>query len=553
MTIASLLLALITAANGPAASGADAPVLLDFHADWCGPCQQMRPVVKQFIRDGYPVKSVDIDRSSSVAERYDVRAVPTFIVVDGSGRELARTSGYQPVSDLERFYRAAALKAKPPQNSNAHTGDEEDADDRGAMDVRVEDRDDGIPVKRTGRRVDPGDQAQEPAPARAKAAALNPDPWETSVRIRVLARNSVGFGSGTVIYSTPRESLILTCAHIFKLDGRAKPVPPSQFPRDIKIDLFDGKLRGERPAQVHFLETVDGEAVDYDFVLDVGLIRIRPGRRLPASHVVPAYWKPDRNMGMTTVGCSEGQDATAWRTVIVNPRMPGSIIGSPSYEAIECRQAPKQGRSGGGLFTDNGFIAGVCNFAEPRGNHGLYATPTSIYRLLDRNQLASLYAPVPRDGGTLVADAPARSRPRASVRAQSPDPDAGEKVARQSANDELMIPDPSAIGVPELLAPTAERQPRKTNASTTARRIAWMPKPAEPARTSIPTDLSLDPAADHDHFGASIKPRAEAEPGVNAEDVASAPTEVGAPSTKPKWHAVRPAVVANGAESKVSE
>ena len=40
---------------------------------------------------------------------------------------------------------------------------------------------------------------------------------------------------------------------------------PSEFPRKIMIDLFDGKLHGENPAQVHFVETVEGQAVDYDF------------------------------------------------------------------------------------------------------------------------------------------------------------------------------------------------------------------------------------------------------------------------------------------------
>ena len=47
------------------------------------------------------------------------------------------------------------------------------------------------------------------------------------------------------------------------------------------IDLFDGKLHGERPAQVHFVESVEGQAVDYDFTLDVGLIRIRPDAASP--------------------------------------------------------------------------------------------------------------------------------------------------------------------------------------------------------------------------------------------------------------------------------
>src|SRR5207245_1260906 len=86
--------------------------------------------------------------------------------------------------------------------------------------------------------------------------------------------------------------------------------------------------------------------------------------------------------------CSEGHDATAWNTTIVSPSMHG-LAGNPQYEAIECITAPKQGRSGGGLYTSDGYIAGVCDFAEPRGNHGLYATPTSIYSILDRTASTS--------------------------------------------------------------------------------------------------------------------------------------------------------------------
>src|SRR5262249_6691504 len=196
-----------------------------------------------------------------------------------------------------------------------------------------------------------------------------------------------------------------------------KQVAPSQFPRRIMIDLFDGNLQGTKPAKVHFLEAVEGRAVDYDFTRDVGLIRIRPGRRLPACRVVPAHWEPQWRMKVITVGFSEGHDATAWSTVINRPRIQNFLSGNATYEAIECDVAPKQGRSGGGLFTTDGYIAGVCNFAEPQGNHGLYATPRSIYTLLDRNKLAVLYAPAVGGSGTMVADGrkPSGAHPRPGV------------------------------------------------------------------------------------------------------------------------------------------
>jgi hypothetical protein len=313
----------------------------------------------------------------------------------------------------------------------------------------------------------------------------------------VLSNRSTGFGSGTVIHSTPDESLILTCAHIFKLDGR-KQALPAEFPREIKIDLFDGNLTGTK---VHFLEAVSGWAVDYDFNRDVGLIRIKPGRRLPSCRVVPAHWQPQSRMQVLTVGCSEGHDATAWHTVITKARIQNFLQGNPTYEAIECDVAPKQGRSGGGLFTDDGYLAGVCNFAEPTGNHGLYATPRSIYKLLDRNDLMALYAPVSRGSGTLLADrggaAQARRKaPVAVARAQSPDQDETDRRQGAVNGDELVVPDPGRLGIPQPMNAQAEDSPRP--ASNTTRRIAWQPRPAQRAE---PTDLKMDPAADHDQFG----------------------------------------------------
>src|SRR5207248_2180136 len=125
---------------------------------------------------------------------------------------------------------------------------------------------------------------------------------------------------------------------------------------------------------------------------------------------------------------------------IVNPSMHG-LSGNPQYEAIECVTAPKQGRSGGGLYTSDGYIAGVCDFAEPRGNHGLYATPTSIYHILDRNNLSLCYAPVKGPSQTLLANnRPGNRRPSgpAIARGQSPDRDESNLV---------MIPPPELLGI----------------------------------------------------------------------------------------------------------
>ena len=235
--------------------------------------------------------------------------------------------------------------------------------------------------------------------------------------------------------------MILTCAHLFKDTSLRQQYAPKRFPHKIAVHLFDGVLHGMKPAMVHPIESVVGEAVDYDFESDVGLIRIRPGRKLPSTPVVPSFWKPKEGMMMTTVGCSEGHNATAWTTYISNPNLKGAV-GSHRYEAIECQYAPKQGRSGGGLYTSDGYLAGVCDFAEPTRNHGLYASPQSIYQILDRNQLTLCYQPKARRDDTLVADrGPAPSPPpRTKLRAQS-----GPATTRPVKQKFIPLPDPEVV------------------------------------------------------------------------------------------------------------
>jgi len=345
-----------------------------------------------------------------MASRYNVTGVPTFIIVDAKGRELARNSGAQPATELVALY--AEGKAKLHRNTELASQ----------------------------RSESPAEDAPAETPATVESAQ-NPKPWQTGVRIRIQTPRSWEFGSGTIITSNDEETIILTCAHIFKDDDVRQQYPPKRFPHKIAIDLFDGELHGMKPAMVHPIETVAGEAVDYDFASDVGLIRIRPGRKLPASPVVPPFWKPKEGMMMTTVGCSEGNNATAWTTYITNANLKGAV-GSNRYEAIECLHAPKQGRSGGGLYTSDGYVAGVCDFAEPTRNHGLYAAPRSIYQMLDRNRLTFCYEPkARRDDGTMLADrGPASPPPRTKLRAQN------GPTTRPIKQKLIPLPSPEVVG-----------------------------------------------------------------------------------------------------------
>ena len=60
---------------------ADRPVLVDFYADWCGPCKMMGPVVEEISGEFDDVKvcKINIDEEMEVAQRYGVMSIPTFI------------------------------------------------------------------------------------------------------------------------------------------------------------------------------------------------------------------------------------------------------------------------------------------------------------------------------------------------------------------------------------------------------------------------------------------------------------------------------------------
>lgn len=81
---------------------AEVPVLIDFWANWCGPCRMMSPVIDKIAEemgDKVKVCKVNVDENYELAEKYEIMTIPAFIIVK-NGAETGRTIGVQPKEDI---------------------------------------------------------------------------------------------------------------------------------------------------------------------------------------------------------------------------------------------------------------------------------------------------------------------------------------------------------------------------------------------------------------------------------------------------------------------
>lgn len=83
----------------------DIPVVVDFYADWCGPCKMMAPVLKQLV-DGLQgkikVAKFNVDVDNQLAGKYGISSIPCLILFKG-GEEADRLVGFKPLPELQKW------------------------------------------------------------------------------------------------------------------------------------------------------------------------------------------------------------------------------------------------------------------------------------------------------------------------------------------------------------------------------------------------------------------------------------------------------------------
>ena len=430
--------------------GQQAPVLLDFTASWCKPCQQMRPAIEQLKAAGYPIQEVDYDERQDLARQYQVTSVPTFVLV-ANGRVVARQSGACSPRQLAGMFTAlraptenvaqAPVKPRgpilpntnppmlqappldpPPTQAPVHADVRAGFNVAAAAPQNYQARPAGTssmprtapPLSTAAEHssavaVNQSRSAPPHAPARTlqgpppqstqfappamqappatqftAAPAASPAPttdadtaermaMHATVRIEVKDEGGASVATGTIIDQHGGELLVLTCGHVFK---------SSKGKGQILVDTFYPGGAQDIPGQLVAWEVKDR---------DVGLISFRPTVKPQVAKIAlqKNYRKGDL---VFSIGCDHGDDPTMQMTKIT------SIDRYHGASNIEIAGQPVDGRSGGGLFTSEGELIGVCNAADPTDDEGIYAALPAIQKHLVANGMRHLVTGQPQAG-----------------------------------------------------------------------------------------------------------------------------------------------------------
>ena len=402
-----MIMLLMMAVDGASGSTPDVQ-LLDFSASYCGPCQQMVPILQSMGKEGYPVRQIDISSDPELTKRFNVDRIPTLVLLV-EGKEVKRFVGLTSGDELRQAMNQAAAalgekraeqsalsqpqfaktaaKAVPaavpvatvnplpaPRPEVAKVNEKQSLGDMFRRMIGKGDNADGSP---TLRGQDPA--ANGDVPLDASAASL-----ASTVRIRVAGKSTEDgkylqdVGTGTIVHSVTGQAIVLTCAHLFLNIAVKEAV--------VEIEVFEDGKPVTYPAKL----------VGGDHDADLALLRIRTTKLFPASPIHAQIPEPKVGQPLMSFGCNDGDDPTRLETKLVDINR---YDGPPNFV---CSVDPISGRSGGGLFGIDGSLMGVCSCADRKSHEGLYAAHGAIVELVKYCELGDILRPAVVAGGTVT-------------------------------------------------------------------------------------------------------------------------------------------------------
>ncbi len=196
------------------------------------------------------------------------------------------------------------------------------------------------------------------------------DPVQTALDATLLIRvhdpMGISLGTGTIVDVRANEALVLTCGHIFREAGESGTIACE----------LQGRHAGHK---------AEGVLIGYDLKRDVGLISIRTGQPLQPIQIAGPGHQPGQGDTVFAIGCGRGAPASVIRNQIIAVNR----YNGPANLVVGGR--PIDGRSGGGLFSEDGRLIGVCNAADPELDEGIYAALGPIHAELDARGLGFIF------------------------------------------------------------------------------------------------------------------------------------------------------------------
>ncbi|MCP4776075.1 MAG: trypsin-like serine protease [Planctomycetaceae bacterium] len=344
----------------------------------CPPCRQMDPVIERLVSQGYPVKTVHLETNRAWAQWANVQRTPTVIMLDSDDRIMKRFSGVIGGDVLQGWFANAGISPVAQKQNRLPKDWERHFDEPG----------ESAPSSGVGELSNPNPGSSNPGSSNPKNSYERLALRSTvKISLNVASQAYVDYASGTSIYSNGNSSLILTCGHLFRESNGAGKISVIASAEDGSVREFDGAL-------------LAWDAKNRD----VALVRVdHPGFQLPVNPIAPRATSDFETDNLFTLGCDYTNGATLGETYS-GIRQTGptirqtEILRRSNYSGIykfDIAGSPVQGRSGGGLFTRNGELIGVCNARICNADEGIYTGLDSVYWVIDKAGCGGFFQEAP--------------------------------------------------------------------------------------------------------------------------------------------------------------
>lgn len=461
----------------------DSPELLFFYDETSNIDPASAAAIKTAVESGFRIREIAARRFPRLAERFKVRSFPALIMLRRD-RMQARHDGRFTFPRIRQMFAKARERRldrrenfremlagnfgrtradAPPTLQGNNSGYVQTSSNSPATNSSATNSVGPAPVSnRIPKPLDRnGRFPVAHVPTTAEQIAFN-----ATVRLRVVDPSGTSHGTGTIIHSKGNDALVLTCGHIFR----------------------ESKGRGKVEGDVNFatgMQRISGQLISYDAdAHDIALIAIKTPQPIQAAPLAPPTSRFQLNQPVFTVGCDKANSPTIRRSHYKRLAIYDQV------EKYDVYGRPIDGRSGGGLFDDQGRLIGVCNAAAVQVDEGIYSGLRTIYGQLTSSHLVQLFDPLTQQRNQLVST----SQPSAQKFSKSMTSEGSGTAARLNQNSPSDLSGTRVRIPPSNLAMNSGWKSVGSSQSPTARlrdsrshnQFSNLPKRSSESRTMVP-------------------------------------------------------------------